>query len=61
MAVDVFGQMLRKQPALDIGRPTGGEVDDEGQPLAFEEWFVGRDRRAAYERRAESEKGDRPA
>ena len=61
MAVDVLGQMLCKQPALDIGRPTGGEVDDEGQPLAFEEWFVGRARRAVYERRAEPEKGDRHA
>ena len=61
MAVDVLGQMLCKQPALDIGRPTSGKVDDEGQPLAFEEWFVGRGRRAAHERRAEPEKSDRHA
>ena len=47
MAVDVLGQTLCKQPALDIGRPTSGKVDDEGNPLAFVEWFVGRGRRAA--------------
>src|SRR6185437_923187 len=56
MAVDVLDQMLCKQPALDIGRPASGKVDDEGNPLSSVEWFVGRDRRAAYECRAEHEK-----
>ena len=61
LAVDVLDQMLCEQPALDIGRATGGKVDDEGEPLAFVEWFVGCGLRAAQQYRAEPEKNGRHA
>jgi hypothetical protein len=61
MAVDVLGQMLCKQPALDIGRPTSVNVVDVVKPISFVYWFVGRGRRTAHARRAEPKKSDRHA
>src|SRR5262249_8007585 len=36
-AVDMLNEMLGDQPALDVGRPAGCEVDDEVEPLALVE------------------------
>src|SRR5262249_7619395 len=42
LTLDVAGKMLGKQPALDVGRPAGGEVDQDGEALAAVERFIGR-------------------
>jgi len=36
-AVDMPSQIFREQPALDVGRPAGGEVDQQGEALALVE------------------------
>ena len=35
LAGDVLGEMLGEQPALDVGRPAGREVDQHREPLAL--------------------------
>jgi hypothetical protein len=52
MALDVLCEMPGQEAALDVGRPAGGEVDDEREPLAFVEWLVGGGGRRGSERRA---------
>ena len=48
LALDVLGDVPREQPALDVGRAAGREVDQHGQPLALVEGIVGaRDRGCA--------------
>ena len=44
LAVDVLGDVLGQQPALDVGRAAGREVDQQREPLALVERLL-RDRR----------------
>ena len=41
LAVDVAGEMLGEQAPLDVGRPAGGEIDQDREPLALVERIVG--------------------
>ena len=40
-AIDVAGEMLGEQAALDVGRSAGSEVDQDGEPFALVEGIVG--------------------
>ena len=41
IAVDMLGDVLGEQPAFDVGRAAGREVDQQRQPLALVERLVG--------------------
>ena len=41
LPLDMLADVAREQPALDVGRPAGGEVDQRGEALAFVEGIVG--------------------
>jgi hypothetical protein len=59
-AVEVLAEMLDQQPSLDVARPAGREVDQQGQPLALVERIVGTgDREGAGCRNGGGAKPDR--
>ena len=41
IAVDMLDDVARKQPAFDVGRPAGREVDQQREPLALVERLLG--------------------
>jgi hypothetical protein len=41
LTVQVAGEMLGEQAALDVGRTAGGEVDQDREPLALVERILG--------------------
>jgi hypothetical protein len=55
LAVDVAREVLGEQAALDVGRPPGGEVDQDGEALALVERLVGMSRRHGGDEGAERE------
>ena len=52
LAGDVLAEMLGEQPALDVGRPAGREVDQHREPLALVVGLLRLRRRGAAESRA---------
>src|SRR5262249_777975 len=47
-AVDVAGEVLGEQATLDVGRPAGCEVDQDGETLAGVEGIIGAGRRCGH-------------
>ena len=54
LALDVAREMLGEQAALDVGRPAGGEVDQDGEPLALVEGIVGESLRRGEREKAQN-------
>ena len=59
LALEMPGDMPREQPALDVGRAAGREVDQHRKPLAFVERLLRRNRRRRQHGRGNEREPDR--